>query len=313
MNLAQRKASFIAKAKKIYGDKYEYARSEYFRAKSKVTVTCKKHGDFNIVAHNLIRKQASCPKCVSRNKYVSGPERELAEFISGLGFEVITSDRSILKGFEIDLVIPEAKLAIEFNGMYFHSQQRGKRQGYHLSKTTKAAEEGYDLIHIWEDQWNTRKDQVKEYLVRHLSFDGLKKTRIKTVTELSQAQALLFLDQNSILVEPPEFDRALGLFKNKIIVASITLADNKITSYTFQATAPSNSLEILLKGLGPVEVNLDRCLLDQKHFISLGFELVRTNKPKLFAYSLKSGLREIGERMVKIWDCGSVTLRLVGH
>lgn len=308
MNLAQRKAAFVAKAKKLYGDRYEYLKDNYTRAKSKVTVTCKKHGDFSIVAHNLIRKQASCPKCVSRDKYVSGPERELALFFSDLGIKVITSDRSILKGFEIDLVLPEHKLAIEFNGMYFHSQARGKRQNYHLSKTQKAAEAGYRLIHIWEDQWKSRKDQVKEYLTRHLFPEKLKKARTKNVKELTQAQALLFLDENSILVDTPNFDRALGLFRNRLIVAVVTIDSEKISSFTFKRNAPSNSLELLLEGQTGLKVEIDRCLLDLDLFVSLGFSQALVKKPKLFPYSLKSGLRETGERMVKIWDCGSIIL-----
>lgn len=56
-------AKFIEKAKKVHGDKYYYDNSIYEGALLKVTITCKKHGDFFQIANMHLRGQG-CPKCV---------------------------------------------------------------------------------------------------------------------------------------------------------------------------------------------------------------------------------------------------------
>lgn len=53
---------FIKEAKKIHGDKYEYSRSNYINSKTKVIVTCPKHGDFLITPSIHLQGQG-CPDC----------------------------------------------------------------------------------------------------------------------------------------------------------------------------------------------------------------------------------------------------------
>lgn len=53
---------FIDKALKVHGDKYNYDRCVYESSHSKVTVTCLKHGDFQILATNHLSGKG-CPKC----------------------------------------------------------------------------------------------------------------------------------------------------------------------------------------------------------------------------------------------------------
>ena len=58
---------FIAKAKKIHGDKYDYSKVKYVDAKSKVCVVCPEHGEFwQIPYHHT--KGCGCPKCANKNK-----------------------------------------------------------------------------------------------------------------------------------------------------------------------------------------------------------------------------------------------------
>ena len=53
---------FIAKARKIHGDKYDYSKVVYVNAKTKVCVTCKEHGDFWITPDHLTRGKG-CNLC----------------------------------------------------------------------------------------------------------------------------------------------------------------------------------------------------------------------------------------------------------
>ena len=58
-------AQFIAEARKVHGDKYDYSKSEYRGSDSKVCVICPTHGEFWPTANNHIRG-SGCPQCVGR-------------------------------------------------------------------------------------------------------------------------------------------------------------------------------------------------------------------------------------------------------
>lgn len=102
-----------------------------------------------------------CPAC---NKITSTPEREIKAFLKQFNFEVKHNDRKLLKGLEVDFYIPEKNLAIEFNGLYWHSEARGKGQNYHYNKWLKCKEQGVQLIQVWGDDWNRNPELVKEML-----------------------------------------------------------------------------------------------------------------------------------------------------
>ena len=51
----------------VHGDKYDYSKVEYVNAKTRVTVICPKHGEFNTFPSNFFRG-VGCPRCPQRNK-----------------------------------------------------------------------------------------------------------------------------------------------------------------------------------------------------------------------------------------------------
>ena len=59
------KDRFIEKARAAHGDKYDYSETVYVRDKDKVTITCKKHGDFEQTPNNHLRG-VGCPSCPRR-------------------------------------------------------------------------------------------------------------------------------------------------------------------------------------------------------------------------------------------------------
>lgn len=60
------------------------------------------------------------------------------------------STRHIISPLELDIYLPDLKLAIEYNGCYFHSIERGISDKYHLNKSLKCRELGIRLIHIYD-------------------------------------------------------------------------------------------------------------------------------------------------------------------
>jgi len=58
---------FIKKAREVHGDKYDYSKTEYTKAKKKVCIICPEHGEFWQEAFSHLAG-AGCPKCVGKNK-----------------------------------------------------------------------------------------------------------------------------------------------------------------------------------------------------------------------------------------------------
>ena len=54
--------TFIDKAKKVHGNKYDYSKTNYINKRSKVIIICPEHGEFEQCAHNHLRGQG-CPIC----------------------------------------------------------------------------------------------------------------------------------------------------------------------------------------------------------------------------------------------------------
>jgi hypothetical protein len=123
-----------------------------------------KHEDCGEEFYSHLRdgKIPNCPVC---NTGRSQGEYEMGKFISDLGFIIIKNDRTIIYPLELDIVIPELKIAIEYNGVYWHSD-KFKDKFYHINKTNAAKAKGYQLIQIFEDEWLYNQEVVKSML-RH--------------------------------------------------------------------------------------------------------------------------------------------------
>jgi G:T-mismatch repair DNA endonuclease (very short patch repair protein) len=123
------------------------------------------NSEFIITKNNLndrIRnKNTVCTNCNKVGNMDSDSERLLYEFVKenykGI---IIKNDRSVLNGKELDIYLPDINLAIEFNGIYWHSEIY-KEKDYHFNKSKLCKESDIKLIHIWEDDWVN-----KEYLVK---------------------------------------------------------------------------------------------------------------------------------------------------
>lgn len=61
--------SFIAEAKEIYGDKYDYSKVDYKNREHQVVLGCSVHGDFKIFAREHLDGKG-CPKCAKGEKFI---------------------------------------------------------------------------------------------------------------------------------------------------------------------------------------------------------------------------------------------------
>ncbi len=108
----------------------------------------------NYIIHHGIDRDSSL---FSNRSYL---ECDIERFIKSIYYGTIMSSDKTL-GIEVDIMLHDKKIGIEVDGLYWHSDLF-KNKNYHLNKTNVCESNGYRLIHIFEDEWIYRKEQVKE-------------------------------------------------------------------------------------------------------------------------------------------------------
>lgn len=68
---------------------------------------------------------------------------------------------------ELDIYLPDYKVAIEYNGTYWHCQLN-KDKNYHYNKSRSCEELGIRLIHIFEYEWNNERQRpILENIIKN--------------------------------------------------------------------------------------------------------------------------------------------------
>jgi hypothetical protein len=294
--------SFIKKAKEIHGNNYDYANVNFINMNELIDISCNVHG---------ISKQTpiyhlnnfGCKKCGNSMSLI---EREVSDFITSLNINFEENDRSVLNGKELDIYIPSKKIAIEFNGLYWHSELF-KDKNYHLDKTELCEKEEIQLIHIFEDEWLYKQDIVKSRLKNLL---GLTETMIYgrkcVIKNVSSKITKSFLDDNHIQGKCVDKIR-YGLYHQDELVSIMTFGKRKIlnndgwelirfcnklntsviggASKLFKHFIKTHVFETLIS-------YADRRWSDGGLYNNLGFEYISKTPPNYFYYNENLKTRE---------------------
>lgn len=156
---------FFDRAVERHGLAYSYAETSLKFLSDDIDVVCPTHGPFTIIASDHIHGRG-CPKCRPQG---SSPENELADYIHSLGFDIVRNTRKVIPPLELDVVLPNERIAFEFNGIFWHSEQAGKAFQYHQNKTMLAKRSGYRLFHVYESDWDINRSSVEEKILRILT------------------------------------------------------------------------------------------------------------------------------------------------
>ena len=217
------KMDFIEKEQKIHGNKYIINDVNYKSYKSKIKLFCLKHGEFWQRTNNHLQG-CGCPKCSNNN---SKSEQDIANFLKNNGFKVITKIRRIIKPYELDIYVPKMKIAIEYNGLRWHSEIFEKNKNYHLMKTVLSEKHGIQLIHIFEDEWLGKQEIVKSRLK---SIFGIIDSKIFArkciIKEVSFKESKDFLENNHIQGNCMSKYR-YGLYFNDELVSLMTFGNKR--------------------------------------------------------------------------------------
>ena len=235
------------------------------------------------------------------------------------------------------MILPEKKVAIEFNGIYWHSDLF-KDKNYHLRKKEVCEENGINLIHIWEDDWIYKKEIVQSRLYNILGLiDMTIMARKCLIKEVNHKESVNFLERNHLQGNINSSYR-FGLYYGDELVSLMTFGGLRISLGTKSKEGPyelyrfvsklgisvvgafSKLLNHFEKTVNPKEIvtyaNRDWSLSGNVYEKN-GFEFVHNTVPNFWYYDKqlkkyhrfkfrKSRISELDiNDYLKVYDCGS--------
>lgn len=166
-----------------------------------------------------------CPTCHPVLCGTSKQEAVIYDFIKSIvNVDVVNNDRQTIKPFELDVFVPSKCLAFEFDGLYWHSENRKANKLYHIAKTTLCEATDIHLIHIFENEWLYKQDIVKSRIKNLLGIYtetfGARKCSISLVDSKT---AFTFQNDNH-LQGGVRSKVNLGLYYNDELVSLMTFS-----------------------------------------------------------------------------------------
>jgi len=238
----------------------------------------------------------------------SNQEKEVLTYIESIyNGEILPNDRHL--GIELDIYIPNLKLGIEYNGMYWHSDEF-KEKNYHLNKTEICNKNKIKLIHIFEDEWLNKTEIIKNILKNEISKElkikNIKNTSIKEINiKINKNKINKFIKRYSIK-NISKFDFAYGFYINKVLVEIAVLTRNSLNEIeinfikNIQYSQHAQGIEKLIKYIKNIHKGYIILLLDRRYFNE---ENEFKNIGKFIGYT-DIDFKQINEN--KIFDCGNL-------
>jgi len=179
----------------------------------------------------------------SFHKGISRIENNIFNFISNnYSGKIIKNDRKILNGLELDIYIPDLKIAFEINGNYWHSYGKVEsnvsetqnnlifQKNRHLIKTEDCEKQGIQLIHIFENEFLNKMNIWKSVILNKIGLFNKRyyagKLQIK---EVSFTRADIFLEENH-LQGKINSNIQLGLYDQNNLISLMTFGEKKISN-----------------------------------------------------------------------------------
>lgn len=133
-------------------------------------------------------------------------ECEVVEYLKLIvpDIEIIKNDRTVISPYELDIYLPEYRIAIECNPTSTHNstfncfslEEAPLTSTYHKDKTDRCLEKNIKLLHLFGYEWNNKKDIMKSIIKSKLGLNDRIFARNCTLCEISDKECSEFLDAN---------------------------------------------------------------------------------------------------------------------
>jgi len=143
----------------------------------------------------IFQNKTACPRCNEKSWEQRCLYDEIAKMVPGL--EIKYDHRKLLGNLELDIYIPEKKLAVEYCGFRYHTEET-KPKNYHQIKYAKCAAAGVGLITVFTHEWK-KKRHVLSLIRERLGVTAVKiSADACRLREVPPSSASLFFKANSL-------------------------------------------------------------------------------------------------------------------
>jgi hypothetical protein len=133
---------------------------------------------------------------IEKIERTNGFEVEVFEFIAdNYSGKILRNARNIIPPKELDIYLPDLNLAIECNGVYYHTT-KFRSKFMHMNKTELCENKNIQLIHIFDHDWRS-----KEHIIKSMILNKLGKTKPIYARNLTVRDDLDFLKIQNFLRE----------------------------------------------------------------------------------------------------------------
>jgi len=320
---------FEKKARERHGKAYDYKLINYINNNVKISIICKKHGRYEQLPRSHLCGQG-CPQCALKTMKTSKGEAQLAEFVA----EHTTVERNKYfsknnKRYELDIYCPNDGVGIEYDGIYWHSEEQGRGRHYHKDKDSFFEREfGIGIVHIRENEWRDKREVVKSLIKRRINV--LPKRKLRTACwETQPLEAKEFLTENHLLGVTHIHGVNIGLYHAEtgelISLATFSRCFPGKSEWTLEKfsekldTATDGALNKIIsyfiKMFKPISVVVR---VECKHensevYDRAGFVFLAHHPPDYSYHDNRGSLYNRHEKLEndkygKIWDCGKLAL-----
>ena len=203
----------------------EFINTEHLEKTNSLKFKCK-HCNTEYYGNWFDDKPTLCRKCYPKENKISNQEKEVYSFVKSTlleyypDIEVIENAKDVISPLELDIYIPKKNIAIEFDGLFWHSLSN-KHKYYHYNKTKKCEKLGIHLIHIFENEWIYSKEIVKSRICNILGITKNITTiyaRNCEIREIDSKTSIEFQKENHLQDTVKNCKINIGLFyKNKMV------------------------------------------------------------------------------------------------
>ncbi len=205
----------------IENEKYEGLGNEY-------TFYHKKCGEEFVDRITYDKPLPICNHCYPKIWGSSFEGKGLIDFIKTICNDVEENNRKLISPKEVDIFIPSKHIAIEYSGLYWHSDYFKKDKWYHYNKWKECNDKGIRLITIWDSEWKFKKEKVKSRLIHILGNEKGIGARKCVIREIDTKEAIEFCETNH-LHGYTKSSVKLGAFYEDELVGVMTFGKRKIT------------------------------------------------------------------------------------
>ena len=216
LNSIEELQAYLPKGVKVHDQDYE---------NNRVLLECEKHGA-------VLGNRASLFSNVGCVSCSFGASKEADEmYLELLRFKLNLQKEYVIPGtkFRLDFYFPEKQVAVEYHGLYWHTEEKVGRS-YHKLKHDLAEKAGIRVIHIFSDEWKTRKKAVLSLIQNSL---GVAKESVQarklTVKSVVEPEASDFFENHHIQGKTTS-SKYVGLYSEDTLLACLAYSNRKLSA-----------------------------------------------------------------------------------